>query len=519
METLPVSDIVVVSDLHLGSGLHDSGMYSRHEEFFYDHEFAGFIRFLIDRSRERARPLKLVLNGDVMDFLAIHEMPDPDEVRAAGMEISRSDVKFGLGSSESKALWKTRRILRGHQIFFQALSDFLLSGNTILWLRGNHDLELHWSAVREEIEQYFSTSISALGLQPAAVMSRLEFHEWFYYEPGRLFIEHGNQYDPTNALEAPLSPLLPEGAYDSKERLLDYPVGSLFARFVYSPIRSIDPYRTHVISFAQYLSVIRGYNLLDFLRTVYFNFPFFLRAVRNSANYGRDDLDELHAAQRLARDAYAGTHGMDPAAARALDDLRSRPIGLSSYQIFSSMFRPFLRQVVKFSVLALLSVLGWIVLFSTVFTLLPDSIIGRAGLMAVLAVLTVVGLFYALTKIGKSIGTYTDPLVPDTRAKARETARETGVPIVVMGHTHMAEVVRWPEGVTYINSGTWVPMPGPWDHLQPRGRQFTFVDIHETSATLARWDSHLNRPVPPVILCEDEPTTMDRVIGGDFFTE
>ncbi|MBU1413360.1 metallophosphoesterase [Myxococcota bacterium] len=517
MEKSPVSDVIVVSDLHLGSGLQGSGTYSRHEEFFYDHEFAAFTRFLIMRGRERGLPQKLILNGDIMDFLAIRELPDAGEGAEPVLNLRRSERKFGMGSSETKAAWKTLKILKGHSVFFEALVDFLLAGNTIVWIRGNHDLEMHWPAVREEIVNYFITSVISKGVEPAAVVKRLEIHDWFYHEPGRLFIEHGNQYDPTNALEAPLVPLLPEGAYDTKERLLDYPVGSLFARFVYGPIRSIDPYRTHVISFAQYLSVSRGYNLLDFLRTLYFNFPFFLRAVRNSTNFGKDDLRDLHAAQKTKREAYAATHQMDPAAAKAVDELRSRPMGLSSYQIFSSMFRPFVRQVLKFSALALLSVLGWILLFSTVVTLLPDSIVGRASLMGVLAVLTVVGIFFALTKIGKSIDTYTDPLVPDTRVKAREAARLTGAPIVVMGHTHIAEIVHWPEGTTYVNSGTWVPVPGPWDQLQPRARQFTFVDISDDTAELSRWDTQLNRPVPPVILSDEEPATMDRVMGGDFF--
>ncbi len=508
-------DLVVVSDLHLGFGLQATGTYSRHEEFFYDHEFASFTGYLLGRARERGRPLKLVLNGDVMDFLAIRELPDREEIQARGFGIRRSEVKFGLGSSEAKAAWKTRMVLRGHDVFFRALARVLADGHDVVWVRGNHDLELHWEAVRAELEIWFRDALPPEGGQ--ARRGRLEFHQWFYHEPGRIFIEHGNQYDPTNALEAPLVPLLPEGAYDSRERLLDYPVGSLFARFVYAPIRSIDPYRTHVISFAQYLSVLRGYNLPDFLRTLYFNFPFFLRAVRNSTNFGREELDELHRAQAIARDGYAAAHRMSPAAARAVDELRSRPLGLSSYQIFSEMFRPFLRQVVKFSVLAVLSVFGWIVLFNTLFTLLPDSIFGRASLMAVLAVLTVVGLFFALTRIGKSIGTYTDPLVPGTREKAREAALAAGVPLVVMGHTHMAEVVRWPDGVTYLNTGTWVPMPGPWDHLQPRGRQFTFADIGEDGAHLLRWNPQLGCPVPPVILGEEAPATMDKVMGGDLF--
>lgn len=509
-------DLVVISDLHLGSGLDRRGTYSKHEEFFYDHEFESFIRYLMDRSSVSGRTVKLVCNGDIMDFLAVREVPPDKDLAGLGFRLKKSESRYGMGSAETKAVWKTRKILDGHPVFFQALLDFLSAGHHVVFIRGNHDLEFFWSTVKKTIVEHFRDQLATKGQDPEMILTRFEMREWFYYEPERIYIEHGNQYDPTNALTAPLVPLLPEGAYGVGERLLDYPVGSLFARFVYAPVRAIDPYRTHVISFAQYLGVIRGYNLLDFFRTLYFNFPFFLRAVRNSVNFSKEDLAVLMKKQAEARAGYAAENAMTEKMAQEVDQLRSRPLGHSSYQIFMELFQPFLRQVIIFSALAVLSVYGWILIFTSLSTLLSHSIFGRASLMAVLAVLSVVGLFFALTKVGKAIVNYTDPLVPGTRDKAHRAARITAVPLVIMGHTHVAERVTWEDGITYVNSGTWVPMPGPWDHIQPRARQFTFVEVSGLDAKLWRWEPHLGRPVPPVILAEEESTTLARVMGGDF---
>lgn len=510
------TDLLVVSDIHLGAGLRADGSYSRHEEFFYDHEFAAFLQYYQKKSRNTGRPLKLVLNGDILDFLAVREVPTETQVKELDIRLNRSEIKYGMGSSEQKSVWKLRQIIHGHRIFFDALVDFVSKGHWIIWVRGNHDIELFWPAVRHELTLALHQLAQERNKNPDILCEHMTFADWFYYEPGRIYIEHGNQYDPTNALEAQLVPLLPQGAYDAEERLLDYPIGNLFARYVYSQIRAIDPYRTHVITFAHYLSVTRSYNVLDFLRTLYFNFPFFVRAVRNTTQFTRADIEQLQQKQHRACEEYARTTGLPAQTVHEIDALRSRPLGRSSYEIFREMFRPFLRQVLIFSGIGLLSIYGWILIFTTLSSVLADSIFGRASLIAVLAVLSVLGLFLTLTKIGKAIDTYTDPLVPQTREKGFAIARITGVPVVVMGHTHIAECVH-NNGIIYVNSGTWIPLPGPWDHLQPAGRQFTFVEVTNTTAKLLRWNAALGQPLPPLILAEEPAPAMDRVMGDDFF--
>ncbi len=72
------------------------------------------------------------------------------------------------------------------------------------------------------------------------------------------------------------------------------------------------------------------------------------------------------------------------------------------------------------------------------------------------------------------------------------------------------------DGITYINSGTWIPMPDrgttcsrrPTVHIR-RGHG------HYTPAL--RWNAAMGKPMPPLILAEAPAPAMDRVMGDDFF--
>ncbi len=497
-------DITIVSDLHLGSGYYqDRGRYARMEEFFYDHEFSLFVEKLISDSQERHRQHVLVLNGDILDFLSVDDIPSSQERSELGIELGSSELKFGLGSSERRAVWKTGCILRGHPLFFKALARFLYAGHEIVYIRGNHDLEIYWKGVRELITEHLRGRLQELGSSEGHEISRLLFRPWFHIIGKHLYIEHGHQYDETNAVTANLNPLLPKGSYGSEERLLDYPIGSLFARFVYAPIRSVDPYRVHVISFTQYLSVVRGFNLWEFIRTVHLNFPFFVRTVRNSISLYGEGLKEIRKKHQERLTRYAQEHGYDEETLRALDDLRERPLGHSMHHIFVETFRPILKKIIWTGVLSVLSVFGWILIFTALPSVVESSVLGRASIISVLAVLTVVGLFALLTKVGQAIEGYEDPLIRKSYAKAVEIAALMDVENVVMGHTHVVHQEPIEGRGQYYNLGTWVLVPGAWDNLKTQGRQFTFLASREGELRLLKWDPLLREFVPPMVLTEE----------------
>ena len=73
-------NLLVVSDLHLSEGLdQESGKISPREDFFFDQEFARFLEYHDRLSSEDPRcqghRWKLILNGDVFDFLQVVAKP------------------------------------------------------------------------------------------------------------------------------------------------------------------------------------------------------------------------------------------------------------------------------------------------------------------------------------------------------------------------------------------------------------------------------------------------------------
>src|SRR5439155_34611 len=58
--------------------------------------------------------------------------------------------------------------------------------------RGNHDSEWRWPAVQEELR----CILAELSGCPRRKIDRLvEFHDWFYLEPGFFYAEHGHAHD------------------------------------------------------------------------------------------------------------------------------------------------------------------------------------------------------------------------------------------------------------------------------------------------------------------------------------
>jgi UDP-2,3-diacylglucosamine pyrophosphatase LpxH len=274
---------VVISDLHLGTGLHpQSKRWPLVEDFFFDSEFAAFLRKLEVDSQAGSPTFKwkLIINGDFAEFLQVLDLPgDPiqrpggkiswpleDYFYEAGTWIQRrlpdtvagfaKEAKDGLATSGPKSAWKLKQIHDGHPDVFKALAEFLQHGHHIVLIKGNHDVEFYWPQVKKEFITLLCYSISCpldklavdLGqweregfTGPRQIFcpgGTLEFCERTY-EDDLVYVEHGNQYDPANAFEAfdkPINRVLREG-----EQFLDLPFGSIFVRYFFNDIESHFP--------------------------------------------------------------------------------------------------------------------------------------------------------------------------------------------------------------------------------------------------------------------------------------
>jgi UDP-2,3-diacylglucosamine pyrophosphatase LpxH len=69
-------------------------------------------------------------------------------------------------------------------------------------------------------------------------------------------------------------------------------------------------------------------------------------------------------------------------------------------------------------------------------------------------------------------------IYPKYGAKARSILKKRkDLRVVVMGHTHLVEWRRYPEGQLYFNTGTWNPIPNVDAGMHQERQQFTYLKI------------------------------------------
>ncbi len=514
MAVPPGNDIYIVSDLHLSEGFDPgSQRYSRLETFFYDNSFRNFVRAVISRQEREGAPATMVMNGDVFDFLSLVKLPSEAEARSAGMALSSSEEEFGLTSTEDKSVWKLDRIADGHPKFFVALAELLCAGHYLVINRGNHDGELFWPAVQARLVEILERHASEAELDWGDSGERIEFNQWFYYEPGRVYIEHGNQYEPSNAFKYFMHPVLPPEYDRERQETLDYPMGSLFMRFLYNKMKLLDPFTTHYVTLEQYLQITYHHNFVDLLRTGTLHFPFFVKAMREARVFESQGMAPVKAAHEAKMTEVAAESGLGERVFD-LEQLMSRPLGTTKYNLLKQVLRPVVRAGATFLLIALLSVLVWFWIFSAIqHSPWVEGVLGKASMLAIFAVVTVVGLFLGFSFVNRALHRAADPNIRIFYEKAERIAAMLGVKAVSMGHTHMADLRSLENGGTYTNSGTWIPHPGPWDTVKPRSRQFTFVTIRGDESKLHRWTDSAGKWEPVTLLEEYRPSTLERLLS------
>lgn len=140
---------IIVSDLHLGAGSFDLDQGNVLEDFIVDETFARFLHKMQEESEEQGTDLELIVNGDMIEFLQVPAMERFDPQKAYPPEDYRS-------SAEEDAAKKTALVIKGHPMFFAALREFIKPANPqrkVTVVKGNHDVELYWPAVKERVRQ------------------------------------------------------------------------------------------------------------------------------------------------------------------------------------------------------------------------------------------------------------------------------------------------------------------------------------------------------------------------------
>jgi UDP-2,3-diacylglucosamine pyrophosphatase LpxH len=186
----------------MSAGLHFESARNPHEEFYFDNEIAEFFEYFSTGKYGDDCEVELIINGDFFDFLNV---PYRGE--------------FEDAITEQFALYKLECIMAGHKKVIQALKKFAsLPGKNIIYNLGNHDADLFFPKVREQLVR----AISPNGEFPSPKV-QVNFETPVINLSGGVLIHHGNQFEAMHVFnyEKPLLTGL-------KEPVLNIPWGSFY---------------------------------------------------------------------------------------------------------------------------------------------------------------------------------------------------------------------------------------------------------------------------------------------------
>lgn len=419
-------NVLLVSDLHLGEACknHTRIEYLK-KGALLDQQFCDFLDHHT-KTRLDDRPWRMVLGGDLFDFLQVTVTPP-------GTDAERK--RFGLGTTEAESVWKLDRIVERHHRVFVFLADFVAEGHRIEIVQGNHDQELFWPAVQVRFVEHLVALYFGDEAHPerdkGQFASRVHFNPWFYYQPGFVYVEHGHRFDDFCATPPQTCPLRPQA-----EEELAQPISSLAIRYIANLERGFsthDKEHWRIPDYARYY-YRRGWSTLGRVISSYFRL--IARSIAYHLEHGRFSSELAEAQHKTTTDALVNQGLVSRSQLEILDALDAVPI----------MSTP----------LGIYTILG-----------LGEWMIGAVGLLGLLiTVLTSWGWAVDLALISLMIGGATATarvlrrkFSTNVRSKlehAAQTISETlDVPVVAMGHSHHATRLRLKHNhrALYLNTG------------------------------------------------------------------
>ena len=438
MPAAPRSSLLVVSDLHLGSALRPP-MTERSYQMI-DKLDAELEQFLIYHQSNPAMteeeiklPWTLVFNGDTIDFLHM------GLTAVEHIQLEAEEAMYGLSFVRRRSRWKLQEIAKYHHRAFKALAHFIEAGNSIVFVVGNHDADLWFEKVRRDLRSLIVRHTK----RPKAAKRAIHFAPWFYYEEGRVYIEHGHRFDAYSTFPDPLNPV------DTESGELKPTFGHWGLRFFCNPVPTLpihDLDHWGAADFIKWAWTKAGVGLVS-LVAFYLNFLW--RYLKDTAeariqSAQQDKFTEGKLSPRMKRRGrklarFAKKAQIKLSRVRELDQLQKDYVGasLGRFALAAHMDKILIVILTIIAVLVLITMLsGWMLYLSLMLTSIVVS-------------LTWVGL--------AKLRPMQDPH-PYMSEVVHKIGEITDVPLVVLGHTHQP-ILEKDGGVKWLNPGSWEHLP------------------------------------------------------------
>lgn len=419
-------DLLLISDLHLGSHLKPR----MRGEFVHlasriEQSFPHFIDHYL-----REGQWQLVINGDFIDFWNVDL---PDHVGETG---------------ERLAVRRLHAVFDAHPRVEDALARFLEAGHGVVFVTGNHDAELLYAGVREAITERLERamapeplasdedpedpggdpSVTRTGLVRLDAMppGRIRFVRWFLREEGGAWIEHGHKFDASCATQAAMSP--------TRGGTLVQTVAEVATRNFSNLMPEMDYDVADKFSGLDYVrwALARGWRFV--IRVVLLYLRTLGRVLSWWAATGRvDEHAQKDHEERLAR--VAANAGLQMSALTALEQMAPPPSVATVGGFLTVTALDYLLSIVT----------------PTPVCLCLALVLGVSAWWGVLAGL----LLSALSVVWIARSRRPRDVARDMLEVAARVGEVTGVPLVLMGHSHHGQLERQGD-VVYANSGSWL---------------------------------------------------------------
>ncbi len=456
--------LLILSDVHLGNDLNDLTAGGVRRSARVDADLAS----LLDHYRRtpcEGRRWRLVIAGDFIDFVGMSILPSEAKALA---EVSDEERLHGLGNSAAHATLKLRAVAERHPIVFDALADFVSAGHALTIVHGNHDVEFHWDAVKDDfLALLVEVAASRNGWLEAATArdfaSRVEFAPWFYYVGGVAYVEHGHQYDTlcsTDHVMAPLSPRDP--------RRIARSLSDVLLRWVVRPTGKVPEYGHERMGVVDYLLLGASLGAGGVVRLGWRFVSAIVELFRLRSAHVSEAARALHAEHERRMAAFADRTRLGMERLRALAALQVPPVTRSVRKILASVLLDRIALAV-FATAAIVPLVlagrhhGW----------------GWPLAVGVAAAWTLAHRRLTLQRrewFGEKLDN--DAILVE---RAGHLARLFPAAFVVMGHTHTPAMHQVAEGAaTYVNVGSWHEAEPNSDHDFRAAR--THLVIHPNEA-------------------------------------
>jgi hypothetical protein len=334
-------------------------------------------------------------------------------------------------------------------------------------VHGNHDVELHWDAVQEEMR-----AIIAAHAPGTQIALRIDFAPLFFWAEGVVYIEHGHQYD---AMCANAHPMLPVSPMDPRRIALGF--CDVLLRFVVRPTRGLREHGHERLGILAYLAFgaalgVRGLFglVVAFARAVIEMFR--LRNEWFGAPAKKVRREHRRRVVKFARASSIQLKRLD-----ALFALQERPIIQSIGGILGSVLLD--RLAVALAAILLLAIVG------------PFALRHYSLWFVAAAVIAA----WAMTHRWLARQRRLDP-DEQMRERAGQLAKLFPAAFVVMGHTHAPMEIPVADGAAkYINVGSWSEEEDQADVVGGYHAARTHLVIHVgesgPTAEFLTWESEL----------------------------